>query len=328
MKKIIALFISFAMIITIFAGCKKEDEGAGIPVEDYKYTFRNLPEGKYHESAESFAGGTGTEADPYQISNANELVYLGVVFNDNDYDDAHFILTADIALNDVTNIENWQSQAPEYSWKPINDFNGILDGNGYTISGMYINTDANDHRCNFGLFESVRGTIKNLTIEQSYIAISGYSCNVGAVAGSLDSNGVIENCVSKAVVDCYDGTNGGIVGNAGHALLSNEYATIKNCKFEGVINQAKKTSSLSVIGCIAGSADGSIVNCVNLGTVNFNSNSVDTVGGIIGWFSEGEILNCENKGELLDEFDSSVGISRVGGIVGNLFSLQQAVKNI
>lgn len=320
-KKILALLLVLAMLITVFAGCKKEDEGTGIPVEDYEYTFRNLPKGKYHESAESFAEGKGTEADPYQISNVNELVYLDVVLNDsaNKYDDAYYILTADIALNDVSDFENWQSKAPEYSWKPISDFKGIFNGNGYTISGMYVNTDANKAKEDFGLFESVRGTVKNLTIDKSFISVSGYSGSVGAIAGRLYSHGMFENCISKAVVDCYDSNNGGLIGTVAGGLSSDEYATIKDCRFEGVINQVRETSSLSVIGCIAGHADGDITNCVNVGTVNFNSNSVDTVGGIVGWYGEGEIVNCVNKGNLLDKLDASVGISRVGGIVGNLF---------
>ena len=36
MKKILALLLVLAMFVTMFIGCKKEDEGTGIPVEDYE----------------------------------------------------------------------------------------------------------------------------------------------------------------------------------------------------------------------------------------------------------------------------------------------------
>ena len=58
--------------------------------------------------AAGFAGGSGTEDDPYLISNGSELAYLAQQVNSgNSYENVHFKLTNDIYLNDTTGWELW-----------------------------------------------------------------------------------------------------------------------------------------------------------------------------------------------------------------------------
>ena len=58
--------------------------------------------------AAGFAGGSGTEDDPYLISNGSELAYLAQQVNSgNRYENVHFKLTNDIYLNDTTDWELW-----------------------------------------------------------------------------------------------------------------------------------------------------------------------------------------------------------------------------
>ena len=58
--------------------------------------------------AAGFAGGSGTEDDPYLISNGSELAYLAQQVNSgNGYENVHFKLTNDIYLNDTTDWELW-----------------------------------------------------------------------------------------------------------------------------------------------------------------------------------------------------------------------------
>ena len=58
--------------------------------------------------AAGFAGGSGTEDDPYLISNGPELAYLAQQVNSgNSYENVHFKLTNDIYLNDTTDWELW-----------------------------------------------------------------------------------------------------------------------------------------------------------------------------------------------------------------------------
>ena len=58
--------------------------------------------------AAGFAGGSGTEDDPYLISNGSELAYLAQQVNSgNSYENVHFKLTNDIYLNDTTDWDLW-----------------------------------------------------------------------------------------------------------------------------------------------------------------------------------------------------------------------------
>ena len=53
-----------------------------------------------------------------------------------------------------------------------NEFTGILDGNGYTISNLSIN-NAGSYT---GLFAQMNGTVRNLTIENANIKGANYTC--------------------------------------------------------------------------------------------------------------------------------------------------------
>ena len=162
--------------------------------------------------ASAFSGGTGTFGDPYQIGSGAELAYLAQVINDSStngtYSSLYYELTDDIYLNEnASDYETWGTSAPSHVWTPIgNDvssysstpFSGHFNGNGYTVSGIYINCSESYQ----GLFGYVDGgTIKNLGIIDSYVAGCTY---VGGVAGS------ISNSVSK-VQYCYN--TGCVSGN-------------------------------------------------------------------------------------------------------------------
>lgn len=81
-----------------------------------------------------FAGGLGTESDPFLIETADQLNAIR-----NNMDGKHFKLNNDIDLTSFLNINS-----PEKGWDPIGDtpttgITGSFDGNGYVISGFYIN---------------------------------------------------------------------------------------------------------------------------------------------------------------------------------------------
>ena len=87
--------------------------------------------------AEKFAGGTGTESDPYQISNGAELAYLAQQVNAGEsYSDKYFTLTNDIDLGS----KEWTPIGNENeSWDGYK-FEGTFDGDGHTIRGLYSNS--------------------------------------------------------------------------------------------------------------------------------------------------------------------------------------------
>ena len=97
-----------------------------------------------------FAGGTGTEEDPYIIQTAEQLNEVR-----NYLDGNSFQLGNDIDLTDYLT-----ANSAENGWLPIgNDpesgISGTFDGNGHVISGFYINRP---DLTNVGLFGSVKSS--------------------------------------------------------------------------------------------------------------------------------------------------------------------------
>lgn len=344
MKKILSVFLVITILLTIATGCSKKNDstdtssGAGAFAE-YQYTYRTIPEAKYITPADKFAGGDGTAASPYQISNAQELALLEKKIAEDDknvkdeYTSAHYVLTDDIEINDTEGFKDWSSKAPTYSWKPIasglSGFKGVLDGKGFTISGLYINTNCgtkDKHSTNnFGLFDKLNGTVKNISVVNSFFAVSGNPCGVGSIAGLLLGEAVIENCTSSASFDSYDASIGGIAGkayggveNIGEANGEPKYSKISNCTYSGVINQAKNGAMVH-LGGIIGDCDGIVENCKNAGTINFAADSADSVGGIAGLMSEGTVSGSKNEGTIHCVSNEKESLAVSGGIAGKIF---------
>ena len=112
--------------------------------------------------ATSFSGGSGTESDPYLISNGGELAYLAQKVNEsnstsNPYRGAWYRLTADIDLgNQEWTPIGWNASAPYY-------FCGTFIGGGHTISHLKISGNVNYA----GLFGSLaNASICNLTLRR------------------------------------------------------------------------------------------------------------------------------------------------------------------
>ena len=213
----------------------------------------------------------------FEISTAEQLAGLAkLVNNGKNFSGKTILLTADIVLNDTFNWENWESSAPNNTWTPIgasciNRFGGTFDGQGHTVSGIYINSE-NDFQ---GLFGYNGGTIKNVGLTNSYI--KGDWC-VGGVCGR-NHDGTISGCYNSGTVS---GTGeytdvGGVCGQ--------NNGTISNCYNSGEV------SGNSYIGGVCGrNYEGTISNCYNSGTLS-ETDEYSYVGGVCG-LNDGSISNC------------------------------------
>ena len=264
MKKTLSIILASLLVASALASCNDSNSGNN---NDATTTQSQVTESQHqaaktesYKAAESFAGGTGTEADPFQISEAGHLVLLHEMLKkeeaENNFDytyvKGHYVLTADIALNDVSAYDSWGTIAPTYGWEPIgsgvslNSFAGVLDGDGHKITGMFIDASSETANIGFGLFESLNGTVKNLTIEKSFIRVSGTTANVGTIAGNT-FKATIDSCSADAVIELYKVNNaGGITGNGG---------AIANSTFTGKITQLN--DSVANIGGISAIATAS-----------------------------------------------------------------------
>lgn len=178
-------------------------------------------------------------------------------------------------------------------WKPIDMFAGTFDGNGYKITGLWIDRP-NDN--NVGLFGYIQNAkIKNLKVEIAEDKeVMGHN-SVGAIAGSIHKSSITDS-YSKGNIR---GNNyvGGITGNI------HEDSIVANSRFEGNIK------GWSSIGGITGAIDNSkIVNSCSTRYIRGSSN----VGGITGDSIGGSIKNSCSTGSVIG------ALGKVGGIAGNI----------
>ena len=237
--------------------------------------------------ASSFDGGSGTESDPYLISNGAQLAKLAQDVNGgNNYSGKYFRLTADIMLNNTEGWENWNENTKGLNqWTAIgcvidNDkkrFSGIFDGGNHTISGIYINATTTRQ----GLFGCIRwSTVQNLSVTKSYINTK--DSYVGGIVGMSESSN-IKYCQNDATVKGKYYV-GGIVGDASYV---DNY--VVSCLNTGKVIGPSTTIGGS-IGGIVGENGGVITSCINIGSVS----GENSCGEIIGHndSSSSQVTNC------------------------------------
>ena len=285
--------------------------------------------------ATAFAGGTGTESDPYQIANGAQLAYLASEVNKGQkYENSYFVLTADINLNnkDWTPIANSFSDAL-LGGSDYRVFAGNFDGNGYTISNVSIGSEAAPLEADvFGFFGATEGKISNLNLDTVSIHGIAKVASIGAVvgfAGGLvgSSGGSIENChVTGLTMDMSAPSNvyaaaywvGGLVGALDGTQLINE------CSVSGGITEkAGKGSIGGLIGELGKAAKITYSRSDVTVNVKADSRGGADVGGFIGkgngkTDAETVIRNCYATGNV-------TGGAYTGGFAGGLWGLN--IKN-
>ncbi|MBW6516623.1 MAG: T9SS type A sorting domain-containing protein [Candidatus Cloacimonetes bacterium] len=260
----------------------------------------------YHESTTHFAGGTGTQANPWQIANAVQLnnvrYYLG-----EEHDNKHFILTADIDLG----VSPWNY---DEGWVPIgnslaNSFQGHFNGAGYSISGLTINRNDSDNQALFGC--TLSASIANVTLEE--VDISGFN-KVGGLVGININYSTITQCSVAGVINGTGNNIGGLVGFNNNSL-------IENCSSTAVVS-----STENYIGGLVGSNVYSIVdNSSSAGEVSGNSD----VGGLVGLNYTSEVKNsfstCNVSGS--SNTGGLVGVNYISSSIENSYSTGNLIAN-
>ena len=255
---------------------------------------------------EEFAGGSGTEADPYQITNASQLWLV------RNHLTSHFQLIEDLDLSGV---------AEKEGFKPIGDyidpFQGRFNGNKKIIRNLKINGQDKD---NVGLFGSVgsSGYIYNIGLED--VDVKGKN-NVGGLVG-YNMKRVEDSYVTGKVKG--ENTVGGLVGKSIYSgEIYRSYAT-------GAVTGEK------VLGGLVGWNLGDIELSYAAGKVKGGWDSrEDKFGGLVGYNENGMIKTSyatgnvegrihiggfvgENSGVIENSYatGSVTGKNRIGGFVG------------
>ena len=250
-----------------------------------------------------FAGGSGTQNDPYLIATAEQFNKMGGNQDGNTTQDKYYKQTADLMFDNSNKTK----------FKEIN-FSGYYDGQGFLIK-----SSGNQKKTLFN--EISGGEVKNLVIDG--VTVSEGLVSSGGLLCRKFSNGRIENIT---VISCnysnsvYTGTrpSGGLIG-----IMSD--GTVSNCCVKGTTTIKSRKVTGGLIGQMTG------------GTVEYSSFTGNTVsaeqivstdgfchaGGIVGEISGGTINACYASGTIQTKNGNSS--SYACGIAGNPSSSANSV---
>ncbi len=247
--------------------------------------------------AEGFAGGDGTEANPYLISDGSHLAYLMKIINESEDESnsttygKYYKLTADIYLNDISDYESWDVEnAPKNVWTPGGGvfhydhigFAGSLDGQGFDVKGVYVNRKEQYN----GLFGYLfNADVKNIGVTHSYINGGQYTAGLAGYARASKRNITLSGCSVSDTTVIGTSSVGGVFG---YLESYNRRTTVERCSSDASVS-ARYNSAGGITGFLApygisynfGEAKDYAVrisDCVNYGDITAGTG----VGGIIG----------------------------------------------
>ena len=301
MKKLLAVLLAFAMALALLPAAS-----AASPVWDGR-------------SSEAYAGGTGTEDDPYLIANGAQLYQLALDASDSSANqEGDYISTKGLYYKMTQDLDMGNKAFPGIAY-----FSGILDGAGYTIKNLKITNAANS--CTGLVRRGSSCTIRNVTISGS---ISG-ARYTGGIIGYAQHDSIIMQCINRCTVS---GTNcvGGICGYAwdseGNTLTISGCANFSEVLGEGTVggicgqveydrvliaacSNSAKVSGKYNIGGICGYAGApnkhrhgaTIKACVNAGDVAAEEYNASGIAGSVSCYSPSyycTIYDCYNTGSI------------------------------
>lgn len=238
------------------------------------------------------------EQDEFTITTAAQLYGMAYLSLTETFAGKVIKLGADIVLNEG-DAKNWMEAPPEYSWMPIGwrgentaqHFSGTLDGQGHTISGLYVKGGETDSY--LGLFGEIyhTGIVKNLKLTNSYVEstiLNTKEANLGAIAGK--SSGIIDGVYTDAIVVSDAKYVGGFVG----MLSGTGENKVTNCWFDGELHAWSVTGG--IVGVVHGKKLGinaQITHCLNTGDF-YIEDGASSIGGICGSVRQGSHLLIED----------------------------------
>ena len=261
----------------------------------------------------------------HSVSTAEELVNVVAEISQGNTTINNIMLADDIDLSELT-----LTRATVANWTPIGTpekpFNGIFNGNGYSIKNLSIvETEGKEGKAYIGFIGYAKGaTIKNVTFENVYLNIACLDIDhsqghIGAVAGSLEGTSTIENVTVKGDIKIESTFDANGASRVAVVAGGNSYGNVTMKNVHVIANDGSYLKANNNVGALAGQLQGISVfeNC---------SSNIDVTGkkffagGIIGLAAENQtFINCHTTGDVVvtagregrahDQY-------RVGGIAG------------
>lgn len=274
---------------------------AAVERAKYKATYGDF---SHYEAADTsrFAGGAGTEADPYLIGSEEQLRYLSYSVNEDvDWSGVYFKQTADISLS-----SEWQP----IGWALCGEVNGAMkiicaypfrgnyDGGDYSISGLRLGTaDQPTDMLTLGLFGLTSGTL-----------------NTNSQPSAEDQTVTLKNIHLKDVSICgsarYEFYAGGLLGNGQYGIY------VDNCSVEGKIEASASERTNRLGGLIGSAVRGSVTNCwTDVEIVGETDAGHVYAGGLYGLDNRITTLNCYTLGSVSGSSANNNKV-HIGGLSG------------
>jgi len=258
-----------------------------------------------------FAGGTGTQADPFQICTPEHLNNVRNYLGSNNSDKC-FIMRNNIDLTAYLAAGGAGYAAwGEAGWLPIgnynpnntdNEFRGKFDGNHFKVTGLKIQRSTVE---SIGLFSHTGylATITNLGIEGD---VTG-NYNVGGLVG-YNSGANLENCYFIGTIRG-NSVLGGLVGFG--------FGNLNKCYTDGNVISSKTTGQSYTGGLFGYSCGGTITGCYSTSSVRGH----DLVGGLVGLNDGTDIIQSCATGNITGTGDD------VGGLIGDSYEPNSYISN-
>ncbi|MGE4286449.1 MAG: CARDB domain-containing protein [Phycisphaerae bacterium] len=285
-----------------------------------------------------YSGGDGTEADPWQISTAED--YNTLATTPADWSN-HFLLTRPIDLSAYPDLSIGTAVTPftgSFNGGDIESKFPTMDGRKIAVSGNSISgysLTGNGSRLGMFGFLGAGAVVKNVFLMNPIITGGAASDRVGAICGESNAASIL-NCTVlndlgplSTAVNVLGDDAGGICGYASTSTISGCYSnlnvqsdtevggiagyirtgtTLSNSVSDGTVVSTNTINSK--VGGIVGNSSGAVIeNCYSLAAVSGSK----TVGGFVG-INAGDITNCYAAGSV------SYMLTYAGGFAGYLTS--------
>ena len=258
-------------------------------------------------------GGMGTKEYPYVLTQANFEAFYRTYSGQNFSSKEYFSLESNVNVT-------------MDAIAPIGNFLGDFNGNGYTVSGLKINSTGNA-----GVFATLHeASVSNLRLVNTTITSSGVGyTRIGGIVGNMQCGSTVSNCYVEATVTATGAADsvsaGGIVGMVGFSPASK----IENCQFYGTVT-CEYGNAGGILGKVNNNAPNIIVSDCTYGGISIGN----VAGYIIGIV---EAAGCTIKNCMIDLTSGqgmvrrSIGtLNTIGlkGVIGHISDLTYTVENV
>ena len=181
-------------------------------------------------------------------------------------------------------------------WEPV-DYDAVFEGNGYSISNLYINSTGREPVGLFGRLES-GGLLNHVRLVDVDVAASGDS-SVGGLVGLNDGGTIVASrVIGQIAATGAESVAGGLVGRNARGTIAGSYAA------------SSVLGSADARGGLVGKNDGGTI------IAAYATGSADGGGGLVGENLGGTIIAAY-----------STGVANGGLVATNLLSVTQGISS-